>query len=142
MFSPSAPPSDKASYVTATREFLNSKHWPVGLQTFLLNNLNKVAYRYFICDDSGSMASNDGTRILGVGNNSKVVSSTRWMELSEAMVYHSNLAHALGAPCQFRLLNGSAPISIGGGAPPESLHILSGLLNGSPGTSLFLILPC
>ena len=136
MYSPSAPPTDKASYITATREFLNSKYWPVGLQTFLLNNLNKVAYRYFICDDSGSMATNDGTRIFGMGNNSKIVSSTRWMELSEAMIYHSNLGNALGAPCQFRLLNGSAPISIGGNAPPESLQILEGLLHGSPGTSL------
>ena len=79
-------------------------------------------------------------RILEVGNNTKIVSSTRWMELSEAMIYHSNLANPLGASCQFRLLNSSAPISIGGSSPPESLPILVASLRGSPGNFRSLLI--
>ncbi len=42
------------------REYLTMKKWPEGLQTAFINNLEKVPFRFFICDDSGSMATGDG----------------------------------------------------------------------------------
>jgi hypothetical protein len=47
----------------AAREYLNTKNWPKGLINFVLKSVKKVPYRFFICDDSGSMATNDGKRI-------------------------------------------------------------------------------
>lgn len=46
------------------REFLAQQKWPPGLQETFINNVYKIAYRVFICDDSGSMASTDGNRLL------------------------------------------------------------------------------
>ena len=45
---------------SATLEFLANERWPLGLQDIFIRNLDKVPLRFFICDDSGSMKSNDG----------------------------------------------------------------------------------
>ncbi len=67
------PPKDEAA-----RQFLTSRKWPAGFQTLLLNQLTeKVPIRFFICDDSGSMAENDGTRLAISGNIHKAVNSSR-----------------------------------------------------------------
>jgi hypothetical protein len=47
------------------REFLSQNAWPVGLQDNFVKNLPTIAFRYFICDDSGSMTILDGSVILG-----------------------------------------------------------------------------
>lgn len=47
------------------REFLSQHNWPAGLQDTFVKNLTKVAFRFFICDDSGSMSSNDGHKLVG-----------------------------------------------------------------------------
>lgn len=47
------------------REFLLEQKWPKGLQDTFVKNLDKIAFRYFICDDSGSMSMNDGTVAVG-----------------------------------------------------------------------------
>jgi hypothetical protein len=60
------------------REFLYAHGWPEGLQNFLIRNLSKMPYRFFICDDSGSMSSNDGMRMVRLGSKISVVKCTRW----------------------------------------------------------------
>ena len=51
------------------REFLSSQGWPTGLQDTFVYNLHKIAFRFFICDDSGSMATNDGHKlVVGASN--------------------------------------------------------------------------
>jgi hypothetical protein len=48
----------KSAYeVENIREYLSAypNNWPRGLQDSLLNNLYKIPYRFFICDDSGSV---------------------------------------------------------------------------------------
>ena len=118
----------------ATREFLNAKKWPVGLQNFLLSNVIRMPRRYFICDDSGSMNSNDGKLYAGTGKEKTLVSCTRWAEMAESLRFHSSLAQALNMPSDFRLLNGGAPIRIGGhDATPNGLSIFHGLLSGAAG---------
>jgi hypothetical protein len=75
--SPPPPPPPPAATVSdliderAVREYLQPCGWPSGLQSALIANLNKTPVRYFLLDDSGSMNSNDGKRIVGSGPTSR-----------------------------------------------------------------------
>lgn len=125
---------------TAAREFLSSKGWPSGLQDFLIHNVStKLPYRFFICDDSGSMVSSDGKRLYDVrGAAPKIVKCSRWTELADALRFHVSLASALNVHSEFRLLNGSAPVIVGGPeSTPESAIVMNALLDGSPCTFIF-----
>lgn len=53
------------------REFLssNQNNWPRGLQDTFIKNIQKVPIRYFIVDDSGSMAASDGHRLYSMNFN-------------------------------------------------------------------------
>ena len=46
------------------RNFLMSHSWPNGLQECLVKGARKMPIRYIICDDSGSMACQDGKKIV------------------------------------------------------------------------------
>ena len=52
------------------REFLQGQGFPQGLQDSFIETLVKIPLRFFILDDSGSMAMNDGKRIV-VSNGKK-----------------------------------------------------------------------
>ena len=68
MVEPSAPPSSNPSHYLDegyTREFLSEHKWPVGLQDTFIKNVSTIAFRFFICDDSGSMSTSDGRNIIG-----------------------------------------------------------------------------
>lgn len=97
--------------------------------------MNRLPYRFFICDDSGSMSTSDGKRLVTTRQGIRVVKCTRWVELGEAIKFHANLAAAVNLPTEFRFLNGAAPVIIGGqSAHPEGLIILESVLAESPGT--------
>lgn len=49
------------------REFLSTHGFPIGLQDTFVEALTKVPLRFFVLDDSGSMAANDGKRIVKSG---------------------------------------------------------------------------
>lgn len=117
---------------TGAREYLSTHHWPPGLQDTLLKNLTKIPIRFFICDDSGSMSTSDGHKLLGQGSNMKFVACSRWAELAASLQFHSGLAAAAGAPTEFRLLNGAPPIMIGDSNDPNNLSTFQALLEGSP----------
>jgi hypothetical protein len=103
------PPNEKGA-----REYLASQHWPVGLQDALIKSCKKLAVRYIITDDSGSMMTNDGHRMIGAGTkNVKMIQCTRWSELTNSLKFHAQLAHAAQAPTEFRLLNNCEPIMVG-----------------------------
>eukprot|EP01036_Dinobryon_divergens_P034349 gene34349-44370_t len=86
------------------KEFLSNLHWPLGLQQELLRSLKSIPIRFFIYDDSGSMGSTDGH---------KVVKCSRWVELSESMKFHVGLSRAASAPSEIRTLNSAPPLLIG-----------------------------
>ena len=48
------------SHEQELRKFLGTYGWTASMQQTLLRSLPKVAARFFICDDSGSMAIEDG----------------------------------------------------------------------------------
>lgn len=53
------------------REFLTARRWPEGLQNTFVANVSRTPLRYFICDDSGSMQTNDGNFVAQAGATSK-----------------------------------------------------------------------
>lgn len=90
----------------AIRNYLSRNCWPIGLQTVLINGISNCPVRFFICDDSGSMMSNDGHRLIGEGNITKLIPCSRWREMGESLKFHIGIAQAANAPTEFRLLNG------------------------------------
>lgn len=96
------------------REFLYSQAWPEGLQDVFMRSLVKMPYRFFICDDSGSMLKPDGKMLQKTKEGiPKLQPCTRWTELTEAMKFHVNLARAAHTPTEFRFLNNCPPIIMG-----------------------------
>lgn len=53
------------------RNFLQANAWPNGLQESLVKGARKIPIRYFICDDSGSMAHTDGKKIVKSADGAK-----------------------------------------------------------------------
>jgi hypothetical protein len=60
----SALPTHTCQNADNLREFLNQKGWPEAMQTTFIKNIEQVPLRYFICDDSGSMSTEDGTVLI------------------------------------------------------------------------------
>lgn len=121
----------------AARKFLDDNHWPKGLQETFFKNLQKIPIRFFICDDSGSMALEDGHRLVTRPGNRlpKFVSCTRWSELTNALIFHATIAKLANAPSQFRFLNNSQPTVIGDNQDPDDSkyqRLMSILKDSSP----------
>lgn len=55
----------------ALKQHLADHGWPTGLRNALAAGLIGTPSRFFICDDSGSMMSNDGHRLVGSGELAK-----------------------------------------------------------------------
>ncbi len=118
------PPAETESSSTmnepALRTLLSNHHWPKGLQDNFIRNLDKIPYRFFICDDSGSMSTSDGHRIVASGQTTKYVTCTRWKELTTALTFHADVARLANATTEFRFLNlTSTPIIIGDPTNPD-----------------------
>lgn len=97
----------------AARDYLAKFAWPKGMIEAFVLNVTKIPIRFFIVDDSGSMNTSDGFKVIGSRDDSKIISCTRWSELSSTVKFHAGLSEAVGAPTEFRLLNGADPIMVG-----------------------------
>jgi Mg-chelatase subunit ChlD len=86
---------------------LRDQGYTDGLCQALARNNAIHVLRIWIVDNSGSMNSNDGHRLVETkqANDVKVVGCTRWTELQECVNYHVQLAALLEAPTVFRMLN-------------------------------------
>lgn len=117
------PPDEKGA-----KEFLRKHHWPSGLIDALIKSCKKIAVRYIITDDSGSMMTNDGHRLIGVGTkNIKMIQCTRWSELTASLKFHAELAQAAQAPTEFRLLNNCEPIMVGSAQDSDGVGLQAAL---------------
>lgn len=125
--SPAFPPANTSSAFfppvnePGAREYLTSCGWPKGLQDTFIRNLKKIPIRYYICDNSGSMSTQDGHRLLKQAGN-KLITCTRWSELGEELEFHATLARTSSAVTEFRLLNGPPPIVIGDSSDPTGAN--------------------
>jgi hypothetical protein len=96
------------------------------------NNIN-FPLRIWVVDNSGSMSTGDGNRLIETKSTQhvKLVSCSRWTELVETVDYHCQMAALFEIPTAFRLLNdpgkmaGEQQFSIGERGPEliqEDLH--------------------
>lgn len=60
------------------------------------------------------------------------VECSRWVELTDALKFHAELAVTAQAPTEFRLLNGAPPLLLGAGQS-DSYGILTSILDQPPG---------
>jgi len=98
------------------KHYLTGYGWPPGLQETCINSFTLFPIRYFVIDDSGSMNTSDGHRLLQTSGLNKMVNSTRWGELIDGVRFHAGLAEAAGSPIEFRFLNELNPITVGAAA--------------------------
>jgi len=96
------------------RAYLATLNLPAGIAEEILQSCRIFPLRIWVIDNSGSMATGDGHKLLqGYGGRQGMVPCSRWGELGDAILWHASLAAHLGAPTEFRLLN--APAAVGGG---------------------------
>ena len=93
--------------------YMRSQNIPDGIAQTIIKEAEKCPMRFFILDDSGSMASGDGFRVLHSGNKFLTVGCSRWEEMVDTVGFHLGLSRAMNAPCEFRFLNGLAPKRVG-----------------------------
>jgi hypothetical protein len=53
------------------RRLLTALKWPRGLQETIIASCSSCPLRFFIIDDSGSMAASDGHQVVGEGPGKK-----------------------------------------------------------------------
>ena len=82
-----------------------------GLAKALSHNADAFFKRIWVVDNSGSMQIGDGHRIVINSSNGKVEATpvTRWEEIQDTVIYHSQMAAVLYSPTHFRLLNDPGP---------------------------------
>jgi hypothetical protein len=140
---------DKPVNEQAARKYLGHNNWCRGMQQSLINNCKKIPIRFFIIDDSGSMVTNDGNRIMRTNKDdididhpvsgkmnkhkARMVKCTRWAELKDSMGFIAELSEAAQAPSEFRLLNGADPVMVGlGNDNKEGLEFTKEVLDEEP----------
>ena len=81
-----------------------------GLAKALAQNADAFDRRIWVVDNSGSMQIGDGHRIV-INSNGRVEATpvTRWEEIQDTIIYHSQMAAVLQSPTIFRLLNDPGP---------------------------------
>jgi len=109
-------------------QYLTSLGLPSGIASEFKKTLDAFPSRTWIIDNSGSMATQDGHRIVQSGSKTVEISSSRWEELGDAIQWHGQLAAQLGAPTEFRLLNPP-----GHGMPQQ---LIIGAPNASPSAEM------
>jgi hypothetical protein len=116
-FVPSATSSSAVSSTVqnelGAKEYLSSNNWPPYMIDNFLQSLNALPYRYFICDDSGSMSLEDGKVAVTYNGVTKALPCSRWKELTTSIQFHADLAHQGGIASEFRFLNTGIPFRIG-----------------------------
>ena len=119
----------------ACRAFLAKNHWPIGLQEAMVKSCMKMPVRFFITDDSGSMLTNDGNRLVGNDpRKKKLIKCTRWSELTQSLRFHAELSEISHAPSEFRMLNNAEPVLVGKNDDQgQGLELINEILDDSPG---------
>uniref|UniRef100_A0A7S1B8Y3 VWFA domain-containing protein n=1 Tax=Corethron hystrix TaxID=216773 RepID=A0A7S1B8Y3_9STRA len=84
---------------------LRKQGFPEGLVNALTTNILSFPLRIWVVDNSGSMQIGDGNRITGDQHKLKFIKGTRWHEIQDCVMYHSEMAGLLEAPTVFRMLN-------------------------------------
>lgn len=89
--------------------FLGSLGLPEGLQQELIDSHQAFPVRLWILDNSGSMSTGDGHRMVKTAQGERTVGCSRWAELADSLEWHARVSAHLGAASEFRLLNPVGP---------------------------------
>mmetsp|Transcript_12736 Transcript_12736/g.19289 ORF Transcript_12736/g.19289 Transcript_12736/m.19289 type:complete len:386 (+) Transcript_12736:124-1281(+) len=86
---------------------LKGQGFTEGLGQALSDSLSDFALRIWVIDNSGSMANNDGQKLVADSLMGVVrsIPCTRWSEIQQTVEYHAQMAALMKAPSRFRLLN-------------------------------------
>lgn len=86
---------------------LKDQGYTAGLIKSIARSNITFPLRIWVVDNSGSMMTGDGHRIVETSNSNNVrfVNCTRWAEIKETVEYHARLSGLLESPTVFRLLN-------------------------------------
>lgn len=114
-------PIARALDVAATAKALRSldTSMPPGLATCVAKAVGNFPLRIMIVDNSGSMQSGDGQRLVSPGGRARMLSCSRWAELADDVVSLASMAEAMQARTDFHLLNprpGMDALSIAAGS--------------------------
>jgi len=95
----------RCDLTSAHRDAFQRDGFTRGMEKALHANMDVFPKRYWVVDNSSSMTTLDGHRLVLA--NKKVLDKlcTRWDEIKECVAYHSNMSEILKAPTEFRLLN-------------------------------------
>ena len=90
--------------------------FPLGLAQQVVASAQSFPTRFWIVDDSGSMASGDGKMLSQSASGAKsIVGATRWQEISADIGIVADMSHDIGARTEFLPLNGALrPLTIQG----------------------------
>eukprot|EP00535_Pseudo-nitzschia_heimii_P001114 CAMPEP_0197173172 /NCGR_PEP_ID=MMETSP1423-20130617/191_1 /TAXON_ID=476441 /ORGANISM="Pseudo-nitzschia heimii, Strain UNC1101" /LENGTH=402 /DNA_ID=CAMNT_0042621941 /DNA_START=138 /DNA_END=1346 /DNA_ORIENTATION=- len=92
--------------IEEANRILNDQGFTKGLIESINRSNDVFPQRYWVIDNSGSMATADGHRIHESNDHSiRFWNCTRWAEIQDTVSYHARMAAALRSPTSFRLLN-------------------------------------
>ena len=98
--------NDAATRLAKLRAHPVSHTMPPGLSAAMSHAVTAFPLRIMIVDNSGSMATCDGSRVVDDGHGRpRSLSCSRWRELSEDVEHIAMLSEALGARTDFHMLN-------------------------------------
>lgn len=98
------PPVERADALNA----LVAKGFPRGLAQQVADSVDSFPIRLWVVDNSGSMQSADGSRMVQVPGGRgavRMVKATRWAELCDTVNHAAELSEAIGARTDFMLIN-------------------------------------
>ena len=99
------PVAGRSATAEERHSFLKSANLPAGIIDEIVRSCEEFSQRIWIIDNSGSMGTSDGNRIIEIAGHEKVANCTRWTELADSLQWHAAMAAHLAAPTEFRLLN-------------------------------------
>lgn len=129
---------------------LLERGWPPGLTNSMAASINAFPVRYVIVDNSGSMQSTDGQRLVKAPGSElwKSIACTRWAELGDVVMEIGNVVTRLQAETHFHLLNPTpigqyfsiacpeeaqkSDVSLGRAGQPVDLTVLKSAMETSP----------
>mmetsp|Transcript_27182 Transcript_27182/g.64725 ORF Transcript_27182/g.64725 Transcript_27182/m.64725 type:complete len:401 (+) Transcript_27182:144-1346(+) len=107
--------------------------FPLGLAQQVVASAQSFPTRFWIVDDSGSMATGDGKMISTSASGAKsIVGATRWQEISADMAVAAAVSHEAGARTEFHPLNGGRPLTIQGTDKGDLAKVIKGLADLEP----------
>jgi hypothetical protein len=107
--------------------------FPLGLAQQVVASAQSFPTRFWIVDDSGSMASGDGKMLSQSASGAKsIVGATRWQEILADMAVAAAVSHEAGARTEFHPLNGGRPLTIQGNDKGDVAKVIKDLADLEP----------